>query len=318
MKTKTFITRHLTLITPMIIATTCVLFSFIPAPLLANPPAQSQPVVENVKLPRIHFDNYQDAHRTGDAENKVTILIFGAEWCTWCKKIETNTLTDPGVIKLADHFTWSKIDVDEDKKLAAQYHVRSVPTVIFLNNAGAPLTIRQGYIPPSTMVSLMQAYQKQAATTGNLEQRINTVTQAIDSLDPKLPPNSYDTNAMKFVYLLAGADSRGRRIMTTQIKATGRRTFSVLVKLLQSDRLAVRAVAIDLLRDMTNTPLPFDPFADKATRTTQCAAWEAFLNKENLPISQININAIQKQLDEAAIKCAAEKKKKNATPEAPI
>ncbi|HEX4072709.1 MAG TPA: hypothetical protein VHX68_16120, partial [Planctomycetaceae bacterium] len=40
----------------------------------------------------------EEARKSAKVE-RPTVLLFGATWCTWCRKMETDTLTDPKVMQ---------------------------------------------------------------------------------------------------------------------------------------------------------------------------------------------------------------------------
>jgi thioredoxin 1 len=58
------------------------------------------------------------------------LVDFSAEWCGPCRAIE------PTIRSLAaeygDRLAVAKVDIDEQAALAAEYHVRSVPTVMLI------------------------------------------------------------------------------------------------------------------------------------------------------------------------------------------
>lgn len=63
----------------------------------------------------------------------VEVIKFGAEWCGPCKMMK------PTIQKLEEKYNVegsnikvTSIDVDEDKRLAAKYGVRNIPTIIFV------------------------------------------------------------------------------------------------------------------------------------------------------------------------------------------
>lgn len=54
------------------------------------------------------------------------ILKFEASWCNPCK-IATNILHEKG-------YEFEAIDIDENKELAAEYNIMSIPTVVILDD----------------------------------------------------------------------------------------------------------------------------------------------------------------------------------------
>lgn len=65
------------------------------------------------------------------------IVDFYANWCGPCRKVS------PILEKLADEYdgklTIYKVNVDEEKELAAAFNVRSIPTVLFIPTDGQPM-----------------------------------------------------------------------------------------------------------------------------------------------------------------------------------
>jgi thioredoxin 1 len=67
----------------------------------------------------------------------IEVLKFSASWCTPCKVLSA-TLKDVEGLK--------EIDIDQNRELTAQYTVRSVPTLIFLQD-GKEVERTTGSIP---------------------------------------------------------------------------------------------------------------------------------------------------------------------------
>jgi thioredoxin 1 len=55
----------------------------------------------------------------------IEVLKFSANWCTPCKVLSA-TLKDAEGLK--------EIDIDKNRELTAEYGVRSVPTLVFLQD----------------------------------------------------------------------------------------------------------------------------------------------------------------------------------------
>jgi len=74
--------------------------------------------------------------------NKPVIMDFYATWCTPCRELEEVVFHDSAVVKQAEKdFIMIKIDVTKGgnplhERLLAQYGVKGVPTIVFLNGDG--------------------------------------------------------------------------------------------------------------------------------------------------------------------------------------
>lgn len=80
-----------------------------------------------------HFD-LQKAHAVAQAENKPMLVVFGAEWCKFCKKLEEETLTDPELETfLRSNFVLVYLDLDEQGKVGRILEVKSVPCTVVLS-----------------------------------------------------------------------------------------------------------------------------------------------------------------------------------------
>jgi thioredoxin 1 len=58
------------------------------------------------------------------------VLKFQAQWCSPCK------LLDAQLKRLFPLLEVTKVDTDEERQLAQQYNIRSIPTLIILDENG--------------------------------------------------------------------------------------------------------------------------------------------------------------------------------------
>jgi len=102
--------------------------------------------------------NLKAVHKVAREQNKPMMLVFGAEWCGYCKKLEKTTLENPQLSKYINStFVSVHIDVDDEEKIAQILEVKSLPCTIILSPGADLLGRFEGYMQPAPM------YQKLAS-----------------------------------------------------------------------------------------------------------------------------------------------------------
>lgn len=99
----------------------------------------------------IHVDGTAELQRTVD--DGVVLVDFYADWCGPCKQLE------PIVDRVASGTaaTVAKVDIDANQQLAAQYGVRSVPTLLLFAD-GEPVERLVGVQQEARLESLIESY----------------------------------------------------------------------------------------------------------------------------------------------------------------
>lgn len=90
---------------------------------------------------------YEDGLAVAAESEKMVLIDFHADWCKYCKKMDKETFTDPGVIRLIEqYFVPVSVDTQKQKDLGQKFGVKSLPTIWFLEKDGAPITPLPGFV----------------------------------------------------------------------------------------------------------------------------------------------------------------------------
>jgi thioredoxin-related protein len=74
------------------------------------------------------------AHRLSQQTNKPMLFVFGADWCTWCKKLEKTTLTDQELVTYINaNFVPIHIDADRDPRVVKILEAEGLPCAVVLS-----------------------------------------------------------------------------------------------------------------------------------------------------------------------------------------
>jgi thioredoxin-related protein len=74
------------------------------------------------------------AHRLSQQTGKPMLFVFGADWCTWCKKLEKTTLTDRELVGYINaNFIPIHIDADRDPRVVKILEAEGLPCAVVLS-----------------------------------------------------------------------------------------------------------------------------------------------------------------------------------------
>ena len=84
------------------------------------------------------------------SEGKPVLINFYADWCVWCKRLESTTLRDAKVAAmLRDRVIPLSLNVEGDgRELSNEYRVDGLPTILVLDADGREIGRIPGYAPP--------------------------------------------------------------------------------------------------------------------------------------------------------------------------
>ena len=203
------------------------------------------------------------------------VIVFSATWCGPCRKMAATTLLDPKLDELGEDVSWLKVDVDQHRKVAARFGVRGVPKVVVLDQKGVVHGDRVGFMDTDTLVGLVTG--DPVAGTGAM--KMDTVRPGWwEGKDPaEMNPADVPSRVEEAVQYLADPEGGNRRLILRGLARVGEPTHAPLASLLGHEELRIRAAAAEALAHVSRRPETYDPFAEKARRDAQAAAWAGAL-----------------------------------------
>lgn len=102
------------------------------------------------------------------------LIVFGAEWCTYCKKLEATTLSHPQMVKhINSQFVPVHLDYDEDRKIAKILEVEQLPCSVVLSPEADLLGKFTGF---KTTTKYYQELSEAKRVQAEIRQASNTTT----------------------------------------------------------------------------------------------------------------------------------------------
>ena len=105
----------------------------------------------------IKWYTYAEGVPLGKGQGKKIVLLFYADWCAFCEKMDKETFRDdPVVVYMNENFIAVRVNSDREPKLAAEYLVRGLPTTWFLTADGQKISSLPGYISPKQFLKFLR------------------------------------------------------------------------------------------------------------------------------------------------------------------
>jgi thioredoxin-related protein len=107
----------------------------------------------------IEWVSYDEGRERGKAENKKVLMVFNADWCRYCLKMEKETFQNPTVIAYVNrNFVPVSVNSDKEQEIAEKYKVRGLPSTWFISETGAPIANRPGFIAADDMLKILKFF----------------------------------------------------------------------------------------------------------------------------------------------------------------
>lgn len=88
-------------------------------------------------------------------EGSRVVLVFGAGWCVWCQRLESETLTASKVKSKMDEMkvVKFKVDIEKNKDIAFKYNIKSIPVLLLVDGDEKVFGRHDGYMNVRDTVS---------------------------------------------------------------------------------------------------------------------------------------------------------------------
>ena len=98
-------------------------------------------------------DNLTMAQKIATEQNKNIFLVITSYSCSWCDKLEEDTLTDEEIIsKLDEEYVTAIINVEEQPQVAQAFNAVGTPIMILMDSNGTEFERLDGYYGPEELI----------------------------------------------------------------------------------------------------------------------------------------------------------------------
>jgi len=106
---------------------------------------------------QIVADEYKDALKRAEKEDKPIVLYFYSSFCGFCDLMDRDVLNDKEIEPmLKKDVVYVKISVDKSTELPRRYGVRGYPTISLLDPSGRRIVQIPGYVPKNDFKRILQ------------------------------------------------------------------------------------------------------------------------------------------------------------------
>lgn len=103
-------------------------------------------------------------------DNKLLLVDFAAEWCSFCKKMDKTTWLDSEVQgSIADYYIPVRVDDEIDPVIAEKYRDYGRPAIVVLNGDSIEIAKKTGYLEPLYMHWMLEGVAQNPTAEANAQ-----------------------------------------------------------------------------------------------------------------------------------------------------
>lgn len=220
--------------------------------------------------------------------SRPALLYFQMQGCSWCRKFESEVLSQDVVKDKLSQFELIKVDLFDEMALAGNHGVRGAPAFVLLSPSGTLAARWTGYLDRDKFLALLDSTTKKAAAPDNSDPSAGSghsviLTPPVIEKVRKDGLSGLGGDELTAFVLLMG-DEKLRPLVDEAVKTKGPPPAARLVDLLRHKLLAVRLGALQLLEDQSGDTFGFDAWADTAeSNSGSLGRWEAWVTGSGIP-----------------------------------
>ena len=147
-------------------------FALLANPLFAEPPHAGAGAAGDSKLK--WQKNLKTAQKLAVQQDKPMMIVFGASWCTYCHKLERETLNDKKTAALIEReFIPVHLDFDKEPKIAKILEVERLPCTVILTPEADLLVRSEGFADAKEFQSTLNSALEKRAEVQQVRASVN-------------------------------------------------------------------------------------------------------------------------------------------------
>lgn len=128
-------------------------------PIKTEPPkAPQQPDMKPQPQGQLLLDTgkeypYKEAIERAKRSGKNILVVFHADWCHWCHKLDDDTIKNHKVQEVLEDYYLVRVNTDENRELTRKYSVRGLPCYFVIDGDEKILNRGSGYKKPDQFIA---------------------------------------------------------------------------------------------------------------------------------------------------------------------